>query len=366
MHKPGVITNNATVRAEIQRLYRKGIRYAFPVHLINNSFGGAAVYDMMFSFANKRANGTHFMVTKSPDPLVTYNAAELKGFENVAISAVRGLLDGIGQLPAPCFNDLIKCSPPPGKVQCCGSYQSILNAMTPTREVEIYKVIPPGHVNVLGLTPLGEVAINEMMKLGMMIDVDHMSELAMTKTIDIAEKVPGITYPLVMGHNGVRVKSVDAVSERSAPLALIRRVARLGGMVGAGTADITPDKFIANYRSVWAAMGGRAVGIGTDVNGMEPLPQNGRQSVDPAMSDNFYRGFFANMPMIKSKQITGTRTWDYILDKGVSHYGIMPEFVHDVQTKAGDVYGDLMQSAEHFAQMWEKCEVSAKKVIPGP
>lgn len=236
--KPGVITNNATVRAEIQRLYRKGIRYAFPVHLINNSFGGAAVYDMMFSFANKRANGTHFMVTKSPDPLVTYNAAELKGFENVAISAVRGLLDGIGQLPAPCFNDLIKCSPPPGKVQCCGSYQSILNAMTPTREVEIYKVIPPGHVNVLGLTPLGEVAINEMMKLGMMIDVDHMSELAMTKTIDIAEKVPGITYPLVMGHNGVRVKSVDAVSERSAPLALIRRVARLGGMVGANKTDI--------------------------------------------------------------------------------------------------------------------------------
>ena len=39
-----------------------------------------------------------------------------------------------------------------------------------------YKSIKTGHVNTSGLTELGKIVIKEMMKLGMMIDVDHMSE----------------------------------------------------------------------------------------------------------------------------------------------------------------------------------------------
>jgi microsomal dipeptidase-like Zn-dependent dipeptidase len=216
--KSGVVTNEATVRAEIQRLYNKGIRYVFPIHLVDNSFGGAAVYEMLFNFANKHANGRHFSVTTSSDPNVQYRANATDGplgLENGLILGMRGFLEGLGQIPAPCFNDAIKCFPPPGKVRCCGSFERILGILSPAAEFDAYKFVSGGHVNSNGLTPLGEAAIDEMMKLGMMIDIDHMSERSMTRTIELAERRSG-GYPLNMGHNGIRGPGGN---ERGAPIA---------------------------------------------------------------------------------------------------------------------------------------------------
>lgn len=366
--KPGVPADAAAVRAEIRRLHQKGIRYVFPIHLINNSFGGTAVYNMMFSFANKRANGAHFMIGHSADPDITYNAAFFKGYEKVGITALYNAIAGLGNLPAPCFNDIIKCSPPPGRVSCCGSFQTTLNAIQPTPDLNNFHLVPPGHVNIMGLTPLGETAINEMMKLGMMIDIDHMSERSMTRTVQIAEGVPG-GYPVVMGHNKIRVakknnpKNEDG-SERDAPAGLARRLAQLGGMMGVGAADQTAAEFVADYRRVLNTMGSNAfAGIGTDVNGMERLPKSARAAV-PANSQTFYSSFFSASP-IKTRQTTGSRTWDYVLNGGVPHYGLMPEFLHDVKISQGsgpDVYGSLMQSVERLAQMWQKCEAVSANV----
>src|SRR5690606_20074516 len=155
--KPGVTTNANTVRAEIRRLYAKGIRYAFPIHLIDNSFGGAAVYSMLFNFANKHGNGYHYRVTSSKDPKLKYRANMTDGplgMENGLILGLRGFLEGLGQIPAPCFNDAIKCFPPPGKVRCCGSYEKVLNIMSPSVEFDTYKFVGGGHVNSLGVTNL--------------------------------------------------------------------------------------------------------------------------------------------------------------------------------------------------------------------
>src|SRR5690606_3501585 len=123
--KPGVKTDEAAVRAEIQRLYRKGIRYVFPIHLVDNAFGGTAVYSMLFNLANKHQNGSYFAVTHSGDPNVTYRANFIDntpGVDTLASQGIYALLQGIGALPAPCFNDVLKCQPPPGVVRCCGSY----------------------------------------------------------------------------------------------------------------------------------------------------------------------------------------------------------------------------------------------------
>jgi microsomal dipeptidase-like Zn-dependent dipeptidase len=224
-------------------------------------------------------------------------------------------------------------------------------------------------VNALGLTHLGEVAINEMMKLGMIIDVDHMSERAMRRAIDIAWNVTG-KYPLAMGHNGVRVAPDK---ERSAPSDLIQKISDLGGMFGMGTEDTTARKFISNYRSVLQYMGNRAVGIGSDVDGFARLPTH-EKAPDQATSDAFYIKFLHDPAGLPTRQKTGNRTWDYVLDTGVAHYGLMPEFLFDVKTseitpqgkEGAEVYDNLMQSVEHFAQMWQKCETVAKSVSSGP
>src|SRR5215207_2734335 len=85
-----------------------------------------------------------------------------------------------------------------------------------------------------------------------------------------------------------------------------------------------------------------AVAIGTDVNGMERLPRASK-----GLPVQFYEGF----PMAQ----TGSRIWDYRIE-GVAHYGLMADFLRDVQQRSSSVHQDLMNSAEHFARMWEKAE----------
>jgi len=62
---------------------------------------------------------------------------------------------------------------------------------------------------------------------------------------------------------------------------------------------------------------------------MEPLPKSARAAV-PANSQAFYSSFFSASP-IKTRQTTGSRTWDYVLDGGVPITGSLPEFMHDVK-----------------------------------
>jgi hypothetical protein len=314
---------------------------------------------MLFNFANKHANGYHFNVTTAPDPNIRYNAgvkiegvATPVGLDNALILGVRGLLDGIGQIPAPCIND-IRCLPPPGKISCCGSYQNIVNIMSPSPQLDVYKTIPGGHMNVNGLTPLGEIAINEMMKLGMMIDIDHMGERSMTRAIEIAEGIPG-GYPLLMGHNAIRGTNEHTMKERSAPTALVSRLAALGGMFGVGTSDLTPEEFITNANNAWSAMGNKNIAIGTDVNGFEKLPKIGASTLPLWKRESNVNEYDRIFGFCR----TGNKTWNYFTEGGVSHYGMMPEFFWDVKNYTGgtQVINNLTRSVENLARLWEKLE----------
>jgi len=354
--KYGVLTNENTVRAEIARLYGKGVRYAFPVHVVDNVFGGAAVYELLFNFANRRANGEYFAVRPSFDPNVTYREGlSYLPVADLAVLTLHGALQALGELPAPCFS----FPDPFPHLKYCGSYQSIVNALSPSPELEFYNFLPGGHQNARGLTPLGEVAINEMMRLGMLIDIDHMSELSANRTIEIAQP----NYPLLMGHNGIRGAAPNANSERSVSAQMASRVAQLGGLLGLGTSDATPEDFISQYHAAQAAMGPEAgIGIGTDVDGFARLPKKSEHTNN---SDTFYYQFTSDVGefALKAKQMTGNHTWDYVQEGGVSHYGLLPEFLFDVKSRSNDgpgVLESLMQSAEKFTQMWAKVETAAQ------
>ncbi len=168
---------------------------------------------MLFNFTNKHANGEYFQV--ETDGTIGYSLALNTGpfgFENGVIIGLRGLLEGIGRLPAPCFNDFFKCQPPPGKLSCCDHYALAKSIVTPSPDFDLIKAVNPGHVNKKGLTDLGKVAIKEMMRLGMMIDIDHMSQKSVNEALLIAEEYD---YPLNSGHNGVR--AAQGGTERSLP-----------------------------------------------------------------------------------------------------------------------------------------------------
>jgi hypothetical protein len=76
---------------------------------------------------------------------------------------------------------------------------------------------------------------------------------------------------------------------------------------------------------------------------MERLPR----ATTGLNSATFYNGF--------TKSKTGNRTWDYTTE-GVAHYGLMADFMKDVRERNLAVHNRLMDSAEYFAQMWEKAD----------
>ncbi len=345
------ILKQQLVKAEIKRVYDQGVRYIFPIHLSNNVLGGTAAYNVLFNFANKHNTGNFFTLQHSSDASIQFNMNFASGVQNNGVMlGIKAQLGLVGEMVAPCIND-VSCLPL-GKVRCCSPAMGVINdAMTLDTRWASYDKIAPGHINAQGLTPVGEFALKEMMKLGMMIDLDHMGKKSMNKAFDLAEQFNG-GYPVNLGHNEIRPATKG--TERNVDIATALRVGRLGGMFGVGTADMTPNKFISEYLKVVKAMGNNgeffvAPAIGSDANGLEPLPK----ATSGLISAMFYSNGFTKLK-------TGERTWDYTKE-GVAHYGLMNEFMRDVKTRpnGAGVHDKLWQSAEYFARMWEKCEAVA-------
>lgn len=345
-HKSNVVCNETTVKAEIQRLYDKGVRYTFPIHLVDNKFGGAAVYEDLFNFANKYSTGSLYRIQPAAtvDPNIGHRlGAGLDGAGNLGIKAA---LDGASGIPFPPAFDLFKCPVP--TLGCWDKFKGIAGLLAPDPLYATYARTAGGHVNEKGLSSLGIVAMQEMMRLGMIIDIDHMSQKSINDALALAER-PENRYPLNMGHNGIRERGGK---EREAQRESVGRLAALGGVFGVGTADTEAPIFIEAYNKAWSAMGGKSVAMGTDVNGMEPLP---KKSAGLNTAD-FYNGF--------SKCQTGNRTWDYT-QEGVAHYGLMADFMRDIRMRNNQVYENLMGSAEYFARMWEKCDERSRVIASG-
>ncbi len=131
-------------RADIDRglnlFYRLGIRTMFPVHWVNNAFGGAALEG---------------------------------GAEGKFIDGLNVVQTGAPFVTAPCTK--------PGEIE-----QPPQNGM-------------PAQCNTVGLSSLGDYLIHQMIAKHMMIEADHMSERMRDSVLAIAQ---ASAYPLVSSHNG--------------------------------------------------------------------------------------------------------------------------------------------------------------------
>jgi hypothetical protein len=79
--------------------------------------------------------------------------------------------------------------------------------------------------------------------------------------------------------------------------------------------------------------------------------------------DDYQSIYGPNAPLTRCQ--TGSKDWD-INFEGVAHYGLIPDIIQDVKN-VGMVDKDLdvlFQSAEHFAQMWERCLVASSAFSP--
>jgi microsomal dipeptidase-like Zn-dependent dipeptidase len=309
------VPTEAQVKGEIHRLYNEGVRYIFPIHVLDNAFGGSAAYVNLFNVSNVRETGHAYdLVCASPADHITYRYSN----SDLGVELV------LAQLAKSGF--------------------AITSISSPKCPAGI------GEKNKLGLTPIGVVAIKEMMRLGMLIDIDHMSQAAADQALHLAVT---FNYPVNSGHNGVRgALGAETQNERAFRPDQYATIGRLHGMAGVGSGGLTAPEWLRLYNDVIHAMGSGNIvaGFGTDTNGFAPGMPPRHSSV------RYTRDFPASRD--------GRKTWDYNRD-GVAHYGMLWDFLQDVRSLPGGavmVDNNFMYGADYFYRTWQTAESRAASV----
>jgi microsomal dipeptidase-like Zn-dependent dipeptidase len=308
----------AAISTEINRLFGEGVRYIFPIHLLDNPFGGTAAYEDLMNYSNYREAGYYWDLGLSSSYGYMFSTA---AFNIYLVAAVKA---GTVFPKTPNYN--------PGNLNNVGEY------------------------NKRGLTPNGAFAIKEMMRHGMLIDIDHMSDRSKMMAIEIAISN---NYPLNSGHSGLRSGPTSRVNERSTSAEQYRAIALLHGMAGVGCNMQNSDEWAQACRDVLNNMpsndGGElsgCIGFGTDTNGIStffPPPNNNIPRIQ--YTDAFPRSSL------------GTKWWNYNYD-GVAHYGMLADFLQDILSRPNGrpLVKNLMQGANYFYNTWLICETKSPMI----
>ena len=316
-----LVCNDALIQAKVQEYFNSGIRVVYPVHLLDNRFGGTAVYNGLFEINNLIVNGAFYDIVACGSPIewrsdIRQTIQDAKTAVDIAIGALffLGPAAIIGSLPVleaaaatlsaiiPFFSAI---GPLLENVPILGDIEPLLGipglggfALAVAAGVFI-KTAPgtvgaatDGYCNNRGLTHEGETLINALIDHEMIIDVDHTSGRTFDDILDIAEArhYPGI----VTGHTGLVGAGVSGINpfnsarhEGNKTDAQVQRIASLGGFVSLGVAggsreslrDVNTGDSIAfncgrstkafaqSYLYATEALNLSAVGFGSDING---------------------------------------------------------------------------------------------------
>jgi len=169
---PGDIYN--VVKERLQELYDTyHVRQLNPVHLANNAFGGCSIYQDLFNLNNLTLN-MEWLVPEAATPDIDFRLSQ------ILAPWVEALLGGL----APELGEVAATLPQ-------------------------YDAVAPGqgHQNSLGANPrIAAAAVNAMMDVGMIIDVDHMGNHTAGAVLDQCAGVVrnGVPYPVVSAHSQFR------------------------------------------------------------------------------------------------------------------------------------------------------------------
>jgi microsomal dipeptidase-like Zn-dependent dipeptidase len=278
---------------ELDWLHELGVRQITPIHLTNNAFGGTAIYLRFLETVNLYVTGERWTIDDAWETGVRYR------------------LDHDG---ADLVDELERTVAIAGQHLRAMHRRTLLDHIPGIRSLYEAVEAPPvkgGHANTRGLNRFGRILLVEMMKRGMIIDVDHMSEKATDEALAIAEEHH---YPVICSHSWFRdllfssetefdpkkhkeygTSDVHKVAHEAGKRGdQIERIGRLGGVVApiinqgdiAGLRRCNPElaekipdpcagtstSWAQAYLYAVAKMGGRGVAIGTDINGAAGLP----------------------------------------------------------------------------------------------
>jgi microsomal dipeptidase-like Zn-dependent dipeptidase len=282
-----------TIDGLVETLYAAGIRHVIPVHLIDNAFGSPAVFQRVPAAMTYAVRGE-------------YTAVE-DGFD-------RGVRFDLQSTPADIISGLLESS-----AKSKGKFiPSGLRSQTAAK----------------GLTPEGELLIQALLRRGMIVDIDHMSERAVDRTLDLAEAAglpviashtsfrdltfgTTVTWPAGGGYQAEALAmpfaaapekygtsdSRKARSERLRTKSQVERIRALGGMIGLqlhteaiavswrdripADCDGSSKSFAQQVQYALEVFGDAGLTLGTDVGGFSELsaPRFGPSACPVGMHD---------------------------------------------------------------------------------
>jgi microsomal dipeptidase-like Zn-dependent dipeptidase len=326
--------DEAYVRAQLDRYYELGVRVMFPVHKYDNAFSAGDGMRAIIELGNFVNSGHWSNFTQDCDP-------------NIPTVFDRGNVS-FGGLNMP-RDEYV--SPPPNDMS--GFLESPLGTIAPFFTQLMEPALEGDWCQNAGLTPLGETLMMEMMRRGMIIEVDHFPRRAYARAFEILE---AMDYPAT-GTHGLNFDG---------------RIYALGGMSKTGLGRCAdPDRpgslldSLRNRVALISSQGGYpSEGFGFDLNGFAggPGPRFGERSGcgQPQTNPVTYPfQSYAGDVTFTQPQL-GNRVVDFNTE-GMSHIGLMPELIEDAR-RTGATDEDLeplFRSAEAYIRMWERAEARA-------
>jgi microsomal dipeptidase-like Zn-dependent dipeptidase len=237
------------LRAYLKKLHGLGVRHVFPVHVFDNVFGGAAVYDLKLDAGNYLfhgfgGNGYKFFETTNlwkggaeGEGIFVREDVEVREiYEKVVEYLKMGQLLAVATKPEvlvlamPIVLPILVMIPVVNLALPALTLLPTVHLLTKgllelEKKIGVQKLLKSrldafpaapgkarlGIANKHGLSAAGEIFVEEAMRLGMVIDLAHMSERSTNRTLDIAE---ACRYPIISGHTGFRETSFGTWTNR--------------------------------------------------------------------------------------------------------------------------------------------------------
>jgi microsomal dipeptidase-like Zn-dependent dipeptidase len=325
---------DALVRQEVQNYDDQGIRVVYPVHVIDNKFGGSAVYNGIFELDSFLVNGAFFNMVTCGVPLewrsdIRETVSSVKPIVGVAVAAIfllgplalAGIVAAVAGLIAAVpilslFAPLLAVAIPTVTTVFAifAPVLAIVAAAFVLFAPDAVGSAPDANCNARGLSAVGTTLIDSLMDHRMIIDIDHTDMSTFDAILTMAETRH---YPaIVSGHTGL----VEPALTRAEVMAMglpfdagesgrhegnktdeaVQRILDVGGFLSLGLGPGGRSK-IREYDSAdavafdcgrsseaWAQvylyatkhLGMTAVGFGSDMNGFAGLlaPRYGSQA----------------------------------------------------------------------------------------
>lgn len=328
------------VVAKLDDYYERGVRVLFPVHKFDNAFSAGDGDRRVSDVGNFGHTGYYSNFIECPAELLTFPGGFDDGGVNFAnLNVPRDVYDG----------------PPPFDMS--GFDANPIGALLPQIGLLSGGALEGEYCQNHGLTDLGEFLIAEMMKRGMIIEVDHLPRKSYQRTYEILLEN---NYPAMGTHgrnNNGLLYALGGMSKSN-----------LGRCRVAGTPGTMDDGFQQRIQLMRDNDAFPAEGFGFDLNGFAGAPrarfgENSRCS-DPQTDEGItypFQSYAGDVTL--ERPVVGNRTLDFNTE-GMVHLGLVAELIEDVRRDGAsdEELEPLFKSAEGYLQVWEKSEARAAQM----